>query len=295
MFAHTRAALVRTGHDVLKNQTWEAAAALSYYSIFSIFPALMLLSALLSYIRQPELFQSVLDAIGRVLPAGTMTMVNDVLDDILRGKTGAWLSLGTLGILWVVSSAFDEMIDALNGAYDVDDPRPFWKIRLLALGMAAITGIFLTCAIVAMKLGPRVGDWLAMRLSLSGVFLLLWPYIHWTIAVCFGVLGLQTLYYLAPYVKHRFRSTLPGALLSTFCWIGLSYLLGLYFRYFGNYNRTYGTLAGVMALLTSLYWAYFVFLTGGELNAELCREEEMSRAPSRENPAYNRRRSDRAA
>jgi len=106
---------------------------------------------------------------------------------------------------------------------------------------------------------------------------LLWPYIHWTIAIGFTVLAVETIYFLAPKVKQRFLATLPGAVLSVVCWSGLSFLLRIYFRYFGNYNRTYGTLAGVMALMTWLYWAYFILLAGGELNAELAKAQNSFR------------------
>ena len=105
----------------------------------------------------------------------------------------------------------------------------------------------------------------------SGLFVFLWPFLHLTIAIGFAILGVQTIYFLAPRVKQRFLATLPGAVLSVVCWIGLSYLLGIYFRYFENVNRIYGTLGGMMALMTWLYWGYFIFLAGGELNAELAK------------------------
>jgi membrane protein len=269
MFPYTKRALARTYHNIFKNQIFQAAAALSYYSILSIFPALILLSAVMAYIPLPNFFPDVLAAIGRVAPPGTMSMVNAVLKGT---NSGAWLSLGTLGTLWLVSSTFDELIEALDAAYDVDDQRPFWKTRLLAVGLAALTGFFLICGIAAMIVGPRLGDWLAVRLSLSSVFIFLWPFIHWTLAVVFAVLAVETIYFLAPNVKQSFRVTLPGAVLCIACWMGLSYLLGIYFRYFENYNRIYGTLGGVMALMTWLYWAYFILLAGGELNAELTKE-----------------------
>ena len=293
MLANARRALARTYHDVLKNQTLQAAAALSYYSILCVFPALILLSAVMSYIRLPNFFQDVLVAMGRVLPPGITPMSYAVVKDILGANSGAWLSFGTLGTLWVVSSAFDEMIEALDAAYDVEDHRPFWKTRLLAVGLAAVTGFFLICAIATMLVGPKVGDWLAGRLSLTGAFVLLWPCIHWTIAVSFTVLAVATIYFLAPNVKQRFLAALPGAVLSVVCWMGLSYLLGIYFRYFGNYNRTYGTLAGVMGLMTWLYWAYFILLAGGELNAELTKAQDTSRLSGGHNPANNRRSTDR--
>ncbi|HEV3308345.1 MAG TPA: YihY/virulence factor BrkB family protein [Candidatus Sulfotelmatobacter sp.] len=278
MVANTRDALIRTYHGVLTNQICQAAASLSYYSILCIFPALILLSAVMSYIPLPDFFQDALVAMGRVAPPGTMPMVDAVLKDILGANSGAWLSLGTLGTLWVVSSAFDEMIEALDAAYDVNDKRPFWKTRILALGLGAVTGLFLMCAIATLIVGPAVGNWLSGRLHLTGAFLVLWPFIHWIIAVSFTVFAVETVYFLAPNVKQRFIAALPGAIFSVVCWIGLSYLLRIYFRYFGNYNRTYGTLAGVMALMTWLYWAYFILLAGGELNAELAKARNISTA-----------------
>jgi membrane protein len=268
-FANGKDAVSRSLHDLLKNRTLQAAAALSYYSILSIFPALILLSAVMAYIPLPNFFVDALAVMSRVVPLGTMPMVNSVLLGILGADLRAWLSLGTIATLWVVSSAFDEMIDALDTAYDVTDHRPIWKTRLLAVGLALITGLLLMCAIAVLVVGPQAGQWLASRMFLSGLFVFLWPFLHLMIAIGFALLGVQTIYFLAPRVKQRFLATLPGAVLSVVCWIGLSYLLGIYFRYFENVNRIYGTLGGMMALMTWLYWGYFIFLAGGELNAEL--------------------------
>jgi membrane protein len=295
MFADTRRAVARTYHDVLANQTLQAAAALSYYSILSIFPALILLSAVMSHIPLPDFFQDALTAMGRVVPPGIMPMVYAVMKDVLSANSGAWLSFGTLGTLWVVSSAFDELIEALDKAYDVDDHRPFWRDRLLALGLAAVTASFLICGIATIIAGSTLGAWLASRLFVRGAFVLLWPYLHWTIAVSFTLVAVQTIYFLAPNVKQRFLATLPGAVLSVVCWIALSDLLGIYFRYFGNYNRTYGTLGGVMALITWLYWAYFILLAGGELNAQLAKARKSSQPSADDNPADSGQNIDRVA
>lgn len=274
MFRGSRQAIVRTYRDAIKNQTFQAAAALSYYSILCIFPGLILLSAVIAHIPVPNFFGDMLLGIGRVLPSSSMPIIYGVLHDILGKNAGTWISLGTLGTIWVVSSAFDEMIAALDAAYDVSDRRPFWRTRLLAVGLAGTSGFLLTLAIAIMVIGPRVGRWIAIRLSLPSFFFSFWPILHWSLAVCFAVIAVAAIYFLAPNVKQSLRSTLPGAVFSTVCWIGLSYLLGIYFRYFGNYNRTYGTLGGVVALMTWLYWAYFILLVGGELNAELIRARE---------------------
>ena len=284
MFHNSRQAVVSTYRDAIKNQTFQAAAALSYYSILCVFPALILLSAVIAHIPVPDFFEDVLVGIGRVLPASSMPIIYGVLTDILSKNSTTWLSLGTLGTIWVVSSAFDEMIEALDAAYGAIDGRSFWRTRLLAVGLAATSGFLLICAIATMVIGPKAGRWIAIRLSLPAVFFSFWPLIHWSIAVVFTVVAVAAIYFLAPRVKQKFRATLPGAVFSTVCWIGLSYLLGIYFRYFGNYNRTYGTLGGVMALMTWLYWAFFILLVGGELNAQLIKSKNAQQLPDIERP-----------
>jgi membrane protein len=295
LVASVKRALLLTYQDVIKNSTFEAAAALSYYSLFGVFPGLILLSEILGHIPAQNFFADVLIALGRVAPPGTMPMVESVLNDILGRNSGAWLSLGTLGTLWVVSSAFDELIEALDAACDVQDSRPFWKTRLLALALAAVTGFFILCGIATMIVGPRAGQWIAARLSLSHAFELAWPILHWTLAIVFAMLAVEAIYFLAPQIKQTFLATLPGAVLTVTCWIALSHLLGIYFHYFANYNRTYGTLGGVMGLMTWLYWSFFILLAGCELNAELAKQGIADKLEHGGSITKRRRSTDRAA
>ncbi|MGB8834384.1 MAG: YihY/virulence factor BrkB family protein, partial [Candidatus Sulfotelmatobacter sp.] len=294
-FFSIQRALGNTYRDLLKDEILQAAAALSYYALFGAFPALILLSALLAHFPVPDFFQDALFAIGRVAPPGTLAMLQSALSDIPVRNPGAWLSLGTLGALWVISSTFDELIESLDAAYGVQDSRPFWKTRLLAIGLAALTALFLICGIGTMIIGPRAGGWIAAQFSFSNAFILVWPYLHWGLAALFAMLTVETIYFLAPQVKQRFVSTLPGAVLCVVCWIGLSHLLGIYFRHFANYNRTYGTLGGVMAVMTWLYWGFFILLAGCELNSELEKERNASRLSPGESLPRDRRSGDRAA
>jgi membrane protein len=187
-----------------------------------------------------------------------------------------------LGIIWVTSTAFDATIEALNIAYDAKENRPFWKTRLLAIALAAIDGGLLLAALAVMIVGPRFGSWLSARIYLSSTFVLLWPAIHWLVAIGFTVLAVEALYYLGPNVKQRFLATLPGAVLSVVCWLGFSCLLGIYFRHFANYNRTYGTLGGLVAFMTWFYWTSFSLLVGAEMNAELAKESKAGQLPLKE-------------
>jgi membrane protein len=213
-----------------------------------------------------------------------MGLVGRILADVISPKRGAFLSIGILGTLWAASGGFAAMIEALNIAYEVDEDRPFWKTRSLAVALTFVTGVLMLIAISVMIVGPRFGEWLAGQLHLSALFVLPWPYIHWTIAVVFTLLAVEILYFLAPNIKQHFRATLPGAVLALGCWIGLSYVLGIYFRNFGAYNKTYGTLGGAIALMVWMYWTSFAMLAGAELNTELAKLIEEGEPPQKHEP-----------
>ncbi|HYU44725.1 MAG TPA: YihY/virulence factor BrkB family protein [Terriglobales bacterium] len=269
--AYLKDALVHTYADIERNHTMQMAAALSYYFVLSLFPALIFLSAVVAYLPVSDLFSQSLALMARFLPADSMGLVRRVLADVVSPNKGTFLSFGMLGTLWAASGGFAAAIEALNIAYEVKDDRPFWKTRPLAVGLAVMTGALLLVALSVMIAGPRFGEWLALRVHLSNLFVLLWPYIHWAIAAGFTILAVETLYFLAPNVKQRFPATLPGAVLAVACWIGLSYLLGIYFRHFANFNKTYATLGAAIALMVWLYWTGFAMLVGAELNAELAK------------------------
>jgi membrane protein len=258
--------------DILRHHTFQVAAALSYYFVLAVFPALILLSAIMSSFPLPDLFGHVLGLMSRLLPSDTMRVIRSVLLSVLATRRSTWISIGTLGLLWISSAAFDALIEALDIAYDIKDPRPFWKTRLLAVCLGIVTGAVLTVALTVMILGPRFADWLAQRTYLPHSFVLLWPILHWVIAVGAAILSVETIYFLAPNVKQRFAATLPGAALTVGAWLGLSYLLGIYFRNFAHYDLIYGTLGGFIVFMIWFYWASVVLLVGAELNAALAKE-----------------------
>lgn len=269
-----RQALVSAYQDIIRHHTLQVSAALSYYFVLSVFPGLMFLSAAFGSLPFGDLFNHVLLLMSRLLPADTMHVVRSVLSDVLSSHRGTWLSFGMIGTVWVASTGFAALIEALDIAYDVEDDRPYWKTRLLATGLAAITGTLLLVALATMIVGPRFGNWMSARLGLPPVLAVLWPPLRWAIAIAFTVIAVEIVYYLAPNVKQRFGATLPGAIFSVAVWNSLSFLLGIYFRHFADFNRTYGTLGGVIALMTWLYWTSFALLVGAELNSELAKQSK---------------------
>ena len=277
-------ALWHTSEDLGKKHTLQMAAALSYYVVMSLFPALILLSAILAYVHGPDLLNQAYLLMGGFVPKDTITLLQRVLSDVISPNRGTFLSFGILGTLWAASGGFSATIEALNIAYEVEENRPFWRTRPLAICLTIIIGLFILTALGVMIVGPDFGEWIAGKLHLSWLFAIVWPYVHWMLAVGFTVLSVEMLYYMAPNVKQRFFATLPGALLAVSCWIGLSYALGLYFRSFANFNKTYGTLGATIALMVWLYWTGFFMLVGAELNCQLAKESKQGKIPEKEAP-----------
>lgn len=285
----TRAGLKRilaaTYGNVLQHHTFQMAAGLSYYLILAVFPGLIFLSAIMGSMPLPDLFGRVLGTMALLLPRDTMRVVESVLLDVLATNRRAWLSFATLGGIWIASAAFDALIESLEIAYGVNDDRAFWKTRLRAVLLGFVTAGLVSIALTVMMLGPEFGAWLANRMYVSALFVFLWPLIHWAVAIVFTLVAVELLYFLAPNVKQRFGATLPGAIVAVTCWIGLSYLLGFYFRHIANLSRTYGTLAGFIAFMTWFYWNSIALLVGAELNTELARERGEGQSPQMDSKA----------
>ena len=271
--------------DVSEKHMLQMAAALSYYFVLSIFPALILLSAMLTYLPVNNLFEQAIALFSGFVPPDSMELLKRVLSDVVTPNRGTFLSFGIFGILWTASGGFAASIEALNITYEVEEARPFWVTRPMAVGLTMLVGVLLLTALGVMIAGPHFGERLTEHHQLSGLFAAAWPYIHWTISVGFTVLAVEFLYFIAPNVKQRFWSTLPGAVLSVACWIGLSYGLGIYFRSFAHFNKTYGTMGAVIALMVWLYWNAFAMLLGAELNCQIAKETKKGKIKQDEDPS----------
>jgi membrane protein len=265
--------------DVSQNHTLQMAAALSYYFVLAFFPAMILLSAAVAYLPIPDLFNQAVAWIARFLPGEAMGLVRKVLSDVVSPNKGVFLSFGLLGTLWSTSGGFVAIIEAFDIAYEVRDDRPIWKIWLRALELAFLCGTLMLVALFLMVVGPRFGDWLAGKIYVAHPLVMLWTVLDWGIAIGSTILAVEALYFLAPNVKQRFGATLPGALIAVASWMGLSFLLGLYFRHFGNFNKTYGTLGAAISLMMWLYWTGFALILGAELNQELAKVSEAGKVP----------------
>jgi len=244
------------------------AAALAYYFVLALFPFLIFLSAVVAHLPLPDFFGQVMGLIARVVPAASMGPLTTLMKDTIFSRHSSLLTVGILFTLWSASSGFTALIDALNTAYNVSETMRYWKTRSLALGLTFSVGLLLIIALGLLLVGPSLSKWFTTTVRMGRI----WPYVRWSVAIACTVLAVELLYFVAPNEKNRFVSTLPGALIAVGGWIGLCYLLGIYFQEFSAYSKGYGSLGVALAFSIWLYWTGFVILIGAQFNSELLQE-----------------------
>jgi len=264
-------AAVQTWRRLQTNHTLAIAAGLSYYFLLSLFPAMIFAAAVLGYLPLPNLFDQLLLGLSKVMPPDSMSVVRKTMESVFVPNRAGLISFGMLFTLWSTSGGFAAIIEGLNVAYDVPETRPIWRTRLLALELTFIVGTLMVIALAVLIVGPEFGNWVARHTHTTVLFAWVWPRLRWFVAVGFTVLAVELLYFLAPNIKQRFWATLPGAIFSVGAWILVSLGLGIYLREFPNYNKTYGSLGAVIALMLWFYLSGIVLLVGAEFNAEYAR------------------------
>jgi membrane protein len=278
---HFKNAAVNVVRDMEKNHTMAFAAALAYYFVLALFPFLILLSVVVAHLPLPDFFSQVMGLIARVVPAANMGPLRNLMKDTILSMHSRLLTFGILLTLWSASSGFTALIDALNTAYNVSETRRYWKTRSLAIGLTFSVGCLLVMALGLLLVGPTLSAKLTEAVGMG----YLWPYVRWVVAIGCTVLAVELLYFVAPNMKYKFVSTLPGALIAVGGWIGLSYLLGIYFQDFSAYSKGYGSLGVALAFSIWLYWTGFLVLIGAQFNAELLQNARGRSAPEARRPA----------
>jgi membrane protein len=259
----------RVWHEYGDDEIGDRAAALSYYFLFALFPSLLFLTALLGMLPIPDLVERLMDYVEQALPGDAASVIRKTLTEILRGSRGSLVSLGVLVALWSGSNGMGSVIVALNVAYDVDDPRPWWRRRLVAIALTVGFSLFILGALVLMVFGPKLGMAAAGAFGLGAAFTAVWNVAHVLLALALTVIGIALVYYLAPAAEQRWRWVTPGSAVALVLWFSMSYGLRLYVGHFANYNATYGSIGGVILLMLWLYLTGVALLLGAEVNAEI--------------------------
>ena len=271
--------------EVQKDNCAVYAAALAYYFLFALFPFFLFLTALLAYLPIPNLMDRIIGLLADVMPGDALTLVKENVAKLVSQQRGGLLSFGIIAALWTASSALTGISDALNHAYDVEEGRPFWKVRGMAILLTVGLSIFLIASIILLMFGPQIGGWIADLVGLGRAFEIAWNILRWPVILILVITAVAAIYYFAPDVDQSWKWITPGSVLAVIIWILISLGFSFYVNNFGSYDKTYGSIGAIIVLLTWMYVSGFVILVGGEINAELEHASAEGKAPGKKTGA----------
>jgi len=244
------------------------AAALAYHVLFSLFPFLIFLIALLGFLRVPKFFEWLRLQAATVLPAQALEGVNGAIDQIQQPQ-GGLLSFGIIVALWSASAGVRATMNALNVAYGVAEGRPAWKLYLFSVLYTVGLAALLILATALMVVGPQVTQWLGDRVGLGMVAVTLWNVLRWPVAILLLTVTVALIYYVTPDVEQKLRFITPGSLLAVTVWIAASLGFAAYVQNFADYSATYGSVGAIIVLLFYFYISAAILLLGAEVNATI--------------------------
>lgn len=273
-----RFALRRTLAEYSDDQCTDLAAGLTYYAVLSIFPAAIAALSLLGVVGQgAKTINAVLDVMAQVGASGVADAVRPSLEHIAQSKgAGLGLVIGVAAALWSASGYVGAFGRAMNRIYEIGEGRPFWKLRpvqiLVTLVAVVLTALIAVSLVVTGPLARAIGD----QIGLGSTAVTIFSVAKWPVIVVVVVVVIAILYYATPNVRQpKFRWISVGALVALVVWVVASALFGLYAANFGSYDKTYGSLAGVVVFLLWLWLTNLALLFGAELDSELERSRQL--------------------
>ncbi len=272
------AIIKRAGKETLNDNIPALAAALAYYAFLAIPSALLLAAGTFSLVAGPDAVNSIVTTLDKVMPAQAVDLVSQSLTNLTKNQaTGVTLlGLGALLAVWSLGGAMQNVMWALNIAYERKETRSFIRRRLTAWGMLlfALLGFALTFGLLV--LGPHLATWVGKASGQEGLVNDLWWAAQWPILIAGLLLAFAGILYLGPNVDHpRWQFLTPGSVVAVLIWLAASGLFALYVSYFGAYNKAWGSLAAVVVMLMWLWLTGLALLFGGEINAESERSREL--------------------
>jgi membrane protein len=259
----------RTVKETLEDDAPSLAAQLAYYFFLSLFPALLCVIALASLFPLENFTADVERMLAPVAPSEVIAIIRQQMLRISQGDHTGLLSIGLLGALWSSSAALTAVIAATNRAFDITEHRPFWRVRLTAIGLTIGLALFILVSFTLVVAGPEIAEALAARVGLGGAFVVVWKILQWPVAFALVATGIGFVYHFAPDADQDWAWFTPGSVLATLLWL----LGSLGFRYyavnFADYGAAYGTIGGIIVLMLWFYLTGFVLVAGAEMNAEM--------------------------
>jgi membrane protein len=274
------ATLKRTVAEFQEDNLSDWAAALTYYGLLSLFPMLIALVSIVGLFGDPQsTTQTVTDIVTRIGPeSGAETFAGPIQSITShRSSAGVLLVLGIATALWSASGYIGAFIRASNVIYETEEGRPFWKLRPLQVAVTLTMVLMVAFVLLALVLTGPVVRAVADPIGVGSGAVTAWNYAKWPILAALFILMIDLLYYASPNAKLRgFVWLTPGAVLALAIWGLASAAFALFVANFGSYDKTYGTLGGVVVMLVWIWITNVAILLGHELNAERERSAEIA-------------------
>jgi membrane protein len=261
--------LQRTFSEALKDGCLGMAAQLAYYFFFALFPTLLFLVGVASYFPLTTLIDDLFRTMSGFMPPEALQLITEQMIKISGDQQAGLMTLGMLLALSSSSAAMVAIIDTLNNAYDVQEGRPWWQVRVIAILLTIGMAIFILVSFALVLLGPTMATVLAESTNLGPAFEWTWKILQWPALFGLAALGIGLIYYFAPDVEQKWVWLTPGSIFATTLWLAASLGFKYYVANWGNYTETYGLIGAVMILLLWFYISGLVILVGAEMNAEI--------------------------
>jgi membrane protein len=295
--------LRKTGREFSKDDCTDQAAALTYYAVLSAFPAALAMLSLLSLVGQgKETVNSMIDIIEQIGGEGTSSgMIEDALNSLSTAQgAGLTFVLSIVLALWSASGYVSAFGRSMNRIYGVGEGRPFWKLRPLMMLVTLLAILMAACVALSLVLTGPVARAVGDAIGMGSTAVQVWDIVKWPVILLLVMAIVAALYQFTPNVKQpKFRWLSVGAAVAIIVWVLASAAFGVYVGNFGSYNKTYGTLAGVVVFLLWLWITNLALLFGAELDAEIERGRELQAGIAAEKaiqlPPRDTRASDKAA
>jgi membrane protein len=279
----------RTGKEMVSDNCLSLAASLAYYFFLALFPALLFLVALMSFFPAEHLLDSVTTTMGRLLPGEGMKIIQDQILKIAGDQNGGLLTFGMLGTIWSTSSGMTAIIDSLNQAYDIQEGRPWWKVRLTAIGLTIALAVFIVLSTALVIVGPTLAGKVAEWFHLGVAFKWTWLVLQWPVVFALVSLAVALVFYFAPDAEQDWIWITPGSIMAMLLWLMVSLGFKFYVTNFGSYNATYGAIGGVIILMLWMYVSSLAILFGAEMNAEIEHASPYGKNPGEKVPAQKKK------
>jgi membrane protein len=267
----------RTVREFRADNLTDWAAALTYYGILSIFPALLVLVAILGLIGESAT-QPLIDNLATVAPGPAQEIFTNAIENLNQnqGAAGILFVVGLALALWSASSYVGAFMRASNAIYEVEEGRPFWKLRPVQIAVTLVMMLMLTVGAVAVVVTGPLAEEVGNVIGLGSTAVTAWDIAKWPVLIVLVAVMFSVLYWAAPNVKQPgFRWLTPGGILAVLVWVAASAGFAFYVASFASYNKTYGSLGGAIVFLIWLWISNIAVLLGAELNAELERGREL--------------------